>query len=35
MALAILMSGVFVLIGVWSLRRVDHELRRSGSLNLF
>ncbi len=34
-ALAVLMSAVFVLIGVWSLRRVDHELRRSGSLNLF
>jgi len=34
-ALAIAMSAVFVMLGVWSLRRVDHELRRSGSLNLF
>ena len=30
-----LASGLFVLLGIWSLRRVDHELRRSGSLNLF
>ncbi len=35
LALTLLMSGVFVLLGVRSLGRVDHELRRSGSLNLF
>jgi ABC-2 type transport system permease protein len=34
-AIAIGTSGLFLLLGVWSLRRVDHELRRTGSLNLF
>lgn len=28
-------SAVFLLIGIWSFRRVDHQLRTSGSLNLF
>jgi ABC-2 type transport system permease protein len=32
---ATLASGLFLLLGIWSLRRVDHELRRTGSLNLF
>jgi ABC-2 type transport system permease protein len=35
LALALLTSALFLLLGVWSLRRVDHELRRTGSLNLF
>lgn len=35
LALALVMSGLFLLLGIWSLRRVDHELRRTGSLNLF
>ena len=35
LALALAMSALFLLIGAWSLRRVDHELRRTGSLNLF
>jgi ABC-2 type transport system permease protein len=34
-AVTILASGGFLLLGVWSMRRVDHELRRTGSLNLF
>ena len=34
-ALTILASGGFLLLGVWSMRRVDHELRRTGALNLF
>jgi ABC-2 type transport system permease protein len=33
--IALLTSGLFLLLGVWSLGRVDHELRRTGSLNLF
>lgn len=35
LGIAVLASGAFLLLGVWSLRRVDHELRRTGSLNLF
>jgi len=31
----LLASGLFLLLGIWSLRRVDHELRCTGSLNLF
>jgi len=31
----VLTSTLFALLGIWSLRRVDHELRRTGSLNLF
>lgn len=31
----VLTSALFALLGIWSLRRVDHELRRTGSLNLF
>ena len=34
-AVALATSTLFLLVGVWSLRRVDHELRRTGSLNLF
>jgi ABC-2 type transport system permease protein len=34
-AITLLTSGIFLLLGSWSLRRVDHELRRTGSLNLF
>lgn len=34
-AITLLASGLFLLVGIWSLRRVDHELRRTGSLNLF
>ncbi len=35
LALSVLMSGLFLVLGIWSLRRVDHELRRTGALNLF
>jgi ABC-2 type transport system permease protein len=35
LALALLTSFLFLVLGVVSLRRVDHELRRTGSLNLF
>lgn len=35
LGIAVLASGAFLLLGIWSLRRVDHELRRTGSLNLF
>jgi len=35
LVVAALASGAFLLLGIWSLRRVDHELRRTGSLNLF
>lgn len=31
----LLASALFLLLGVWSLGRVDRELRRTGSLNLF
>ena len=33
---ALIAAAVFaLLLGIVSLRRVDHELRRTGSLNLF
>lgn len=35
LVVTLLASALFLMIGVWSLRRVDHELRRTGSLNLF
>jgi ABC-2 type transport system permease protein len=35
LGIALLTSALFLLLGIWSLRRVDHELRRTGSLNLF
>lgn len=35
MVITVLASAFFLLLGIWSLRRVDHELRRTGSLNLF
>lgn len=35
LVVTVLASALFLLLGIWSLRRVDHELRRSGSLNLF
>jgi len=35
LGIALVTSALFLLLGVWSLRRVDHELRRTGSLNLF
>lgn len=35
LALSLLASGLFLGLGIWSLRRVDYELRRTGSLNLF
>lgn len=33
--ITLLASAAFFVLGIWSLRRVDHELRRTGSLNLF
>jgi len=35
LGLACLTAAMFLVLGWWSMRRVDHELRRSGSLNLF
>lgn len=35
LALAVVTSSLFLALGIVSLRRVDHELRRTGSLNLF
>ena len=35
LVISVIASGLFLLLGIWSLRRVDHELRRTGSLNLF
>lgn len=35
LVVTLLTSALFLVLGIWSLRRVDHELRRTGSLNLF
>ena len=35
LAVTLVASAAFLVLGIWSLRRVDHELRRTGSLNLF